>query len=212
MALNEFDTRDYVSEIRERYTEQFKDKPKFDRYVRTLLAGAIELQLVLKDLMQKRTLDEAEGVQLDIIGDIVGQPRTLYSVASIPYFGFDTSIGAETYGDLNAPNVGGVWYSLGQPLTGNVLLDDNTYRMFIKAKIKKNVARGTPEDVIDAVKFIFDTDNFVLVEDATASFRLDFGFTLTDTQKLLLDTVLESGFTQTVLPKPAGVSFSYTDV
>ncbi len=66
--INEFNTVDYLEEARDRVTQQFKDQDIFDRYLQILLINNTELQDVIKDLMQKRSIDTAEGVQLDIIG------------------------------------------------------------------------------------------------------------------------------------------------
>lgn len=84
MATNEFIEVDYLEEARSRVTEQFKEKPIFDKYLELLIGGKIELQQVFKDLMQKRSLDTAEGAQLDQIGEIVGQGRTLVNVQTMP--------------------------------------------------------------------------------------------------------------------------------
>lgn len=84
MATNEFIEVDYLEEARSMVTEQFKEKTIFDKYLELLIGGKIELQQVFKDLMQKRSLDTAEGVQLDQIGEIVGQSRTLVNVQIMP--------------------------------------------------------------------------------------------------------------------------------
>lgn len=84
MTTNEFIEVDYLEEARSRVTEQFKEKPIFDKYLHLLIGGKIELQQVFKDLMQKRSLDTAEGAQLDQIGEIVGQSRTLVNVQTMP--------------------------------------------------------------------------------------------------------------------------------
>ena len=77
MAINGFDVVPYLDVARERKTFAFSDKVVFDKYLQLLLMGQIELQETLKDLMQLRSIDTAEGEQLDIIGRIVGQEREL---------------------------------------------------------------------------------------------------------------------------------------
>lgn len=54
---------------------QFKDKPRIEAFLRVLLAQVQDLEDALWDLYTLRTLDTAEGVQLDGLGDIVGEPR-----------------------------------------------------------------------------------------------------------------------------------------
>ena len=63
---------DYLTVARSRYTQQFKDKPVFDAYVKIVMQEIAELQTAFKDLKQLRDLDNAVGVQLDVVGDIVG--------------------------------------------------------------------------------------------------------------------------------------------
>lgn len=70
-----FDIKEYLTEARSRSTFQFEDKPVFNKFLELILLGSEELQTVLKDLIQKRSVDTAEGYQLDIIGNIVGQAR-----------------------------------------------------------------------------------------------------------------------------------------
>lgn len=54
---------------------QFRDKPFIEILVRAHMAQIQELEVVFFDLLVKRALDTAVGVQLDVIGRIVGQSR-----------------------------------------------------------------------------------------------------------------------------------------
>ena len=78
----------YLEEARDRVTEQFKDKTVFDKYLQLLIDQQDSIQQVFKDLIQKRSIDEATGATLDIIGEIVGQPRELISADLFNFFGF----------------------------------------------------------------------------------------------------------------------------
>lgn len=89
--INPFEIVEYLTEARSRYTQQFLYDPVedegakvFDKYIQVLLGGKIELQEVFRQLMQDRSLDTATGAQLDSIGEIVGQSRTLVNVQTIP--------------------------------------------------------------------------------------------------------------------------------
>jgi len=86
MATNEFEIVDYLAEARTRVTEQFKtdSHPVFDHYLQLLIEGKTELQEVFRQLMQERSLDTAIGAQLDQLGEIVGQSRTLVNVQTMP--------------------------------------------------------------------------------------------------------------------------------
>src|SRR5215217_7796337 len=128
--LNPFSIVDYLSEARSRVTEQFKteDHPIFDKYLQILLSGKIELQEIFRQLMQERSIDTAVGAQLDIIGDIVGQPRELIDTALLVFFAYQGYPDAQSYGDLNNPQLGGPYYDINNPLAGNTLLTDEQYR------------------------------------------------------------------------------------
>ena len=54
---------------------QYKRKPRIAALVSAFTDQCQELEDVLWDLLTKRTIDGSEGIQLDNIGKIVGQPR-----------------------------------------------------------------------------------------------------------------------------------------
>lgn len=208
--INPFEIKDYLSEARSRVTEQFKDKDVFDRYVQLMISSSEEVQLVLKDLMQKRSLDTAQGVQLDILGEIVGQPRTLLDTSLLKYFAFDTYPDAQSFGDLNDNALGGYWYSLGDALTGNTLLNDEQYRLFIKAKILKNRTTATPNDFLEFVGFVFGTQLNNIIVEGNAEFTILVGKELNSFEKALLTyTTQIDGYDAPFMPKPVGVKINY---
>src|ERR1043165_731025 len=143
MPTNEFIVEQYLDTARTRVTEQFKDEVVFDRYLQLLLQGFQRLELIYKDLMQLRSLDTATGAQLDVIGNIVGQDRELIAADLFDFFGMQGALNAASMGDLNLPTTGGIFYGYGTDLGGNIRLDDDTYRLFIRAKIYKNSTTST---------------------------------------------------------------------
>lgn len=204
-----FQMVDYLSEARERTTEIFKDKIVFDKYLQLLLHSQIEIQKTLNDLMQLRDVESATGAQLDVIGRIVGQERELIAADLYEFFGFDGALGAEPMGELGSSE-GGVFWSLGTPLGGNRLLDDETYRKFIKAKIFKNTTASTPEEFIAMVNLIFNTDKTYITEGNEAEFTVYFGRPLTNLDKALLDYIsYVQEYPTRMLPKPVGVKMNF---
>jgi hypothetical protein len=203
--INSFEVVEYLEEARSRVTDQFKDKPVFDKFVQLMLSNNINIQLALKDLMQKRSIDTAEGVQLDILGDIVGQPRVLLSTDLIRYFAFQGSPEAQGFGSTDNPTVGGLFYSFGDPLSGNTLLNDAQYRLFIRAKIMKNITTATTEEMISFIRFVFGAV-VVAISQGNAEFTLLVGRELTSFERLLLTyTSNIDGYDAPFLPKPVGV-------
>ena len=158
--LNLFNIEDYLSVARSRVTQQFmldsdgSGPIVFDKYLQLLLGGKVELQEVFHQLMQERSIDTAVGAQLDIIGDIVGQPRELIDTALLTFFAFVGYPDAQSYGDLDNPAIGGPYYDINNPIAGNTLLTDEQYRLFIKAKIVKNNTNVTPNQFIEFMQFI----------------------------------------------------------
>lgn len=210
MALVEFLEEDFLGVARERITVQFEGKDIIDRYLQLLIEEQGKIQQVLKDLMQKRSIDEATGAQLDIIGEIVGQPRELISADLFDFFGFQGALKAGSYGDVNSPSLGARWYDFGTPLAGNVLLDDKTYRLFIKAKILKNNTASTPEEFIAFVNFLFGTDITAYLAEGTAEYTILFGRELTAFEQVLLNYVSNSqGYPSRLIPKTVGVRVNF---
>lgn len=212
MATNDFDVEDYLEIARTRTTEQFKleGAPVFDKYLQLLIRGFQDVQLVFEDLMTLRSVDTAKGAQLDIIGNIVGQDRELIAADLYDFFGMQGALGAFPMGNFNSPTVGGIFYSYGLDIGGNVELDDETYRLFIKAKIYKNNTSSTPEELIQAIKMIFSVDQVYLSETGNANALVFIGKELTNLQKVLLTYISNtSGYPSRLIPKTIGVGLKF---
>jgi hypothetical protein len=81
-------------------------------------------------------IDEAIGVQLDILGKWIGRTRVVRQPISGIYFSFDTdSLGFDQ----------GVWQGPYDPDVGFTNLSDDVYRIVLKAKIAINHWNGTNE-------------------------------------------------------------------
>ena len=212
MADNPFEIQEYLEVARSRVTEQFVGADIFDRYLQLLLGGKIELQQVFQDLMQKRSIDTATGAQLDIIGDIVGQPRELIDTALLTFFAFVGYPDAQSYGDLTNSSLGGPYYDINNPLAGNTLLTDEQYRLFIKAKIIKNSTNVTPTQFIQFMQFIFGINLSLVVAEGDAEFTVMLGRELSSFEKVLLTyTSHSSGYPSRFIPKPIGVKVNFGD-
>ena len=213
---NPFNIVDYLEEARSRVTEQFKldvdgsGSVVFDKYLQLLLRGKIELQEVFRELMQERSIDTATGKQLDIVGDIVGQPREIIDSSLLTFFAFQGYPDAQSYGDLNNPAFGGPYYDVNNALAGNTLLTDDQYRLFIKAKIIKNNTNVTPNQFIQFMQFVFGEGLFLVVAEGDAEFTMMVGRVLTSFEKVLLSYIsYSSGYGSRFIPKPVGVKVNY---
>ncbi len=95
-----FEEKDYLQIANSRITWQFQDSPNLETLIKIWLQGYQEIQKSLIDIQLINDVDLASGVQLDVIGDIVGQPRQLVSISSTGFFGFLEDPGAKTFGTL----------------------------------------------------------------------------------------------------------------
>lgn len=205
------DVKDYLAEARSRVTEAFKEKPVFDKYLQLFSLESAEIQNVALDLYNKRWIDTAEGAQLDILGNIVGQPRELVGADLYDFFGYEGNSQSNSFGTLSDPTVGGFYLTSGQATAGNIILDDYLYRRFIKAKIIKNKTRATPEDVIKFLTFVFDVENVWIVSqgEGKAFIRiLSDSFSQTDINLLYYYTNQPWGRSYFV-PKSLGVEYTW---
>ena len=212
MAENTFTVEDYLAIARTRTTEQFtlESAPVFDKYLQLLISGFQEAQEIFDDLMKLRGVDTATGAQLDIIGNIVGQDRELIAADLYDFFGMQGALNAFPMGDRNDPTVGGIFYSAGTDFGGNVQLDDDLYRLFIKAKIYKNNTSSTPEQFIQAIRMIFDAEQVALVESGNANAYVYIGKQLSNFEKILLTYISSSaGYPSRLIPKTVGVGLGF---
>jgi hypothetical protein len=65
----------YTPEALARLLEQFKGNPQMREMIRTWVEQVQELEAVAFEAIRQKAIDDAEGVQLDGIGQIIGQPR-----------------------------------------------------------------------------------------------------------------------------------------
>lgn len=205
MAVNPFVLTDFVVNAQEQATDAFREKVVFNKYLQLLLAGSTEALGVIRDLMQLRSIDTAVGEQLDILGRIVGQDRVLIGADTFKYFGFNGATLSSTFGTANNSAVGGYWYSYGKPIGGNIALNDTQYRLFIKAKIKKNTTNVSANSVMDFLTFVFDVKCVLTVnEDAKATITVN--RKLSDFERSLVELQDSSG--SYFVPRPMGVQLT----
>lgn len=136
-------------------TSRHANKPKFVATVAASVEGLVAVQNTMSGVSgDDFDLDNAVGVQLDIIGIWVGAGRAVKTPIVGVYFSFDISgIGFDQ----------GVWRGPFDPDSGIVLLDDDSYRLVLKAKIASNNWDGTMESTKDVLEIIFPPSSGVSV-------------------------------------------------
>lgn len=184
-----------------RLATQFRESTNLINYIRALLIEADTLEQVFCDLLEKRWLDTAEGVQLDILGAIVGQSREFVDAEVFDYFGFADNPQAQSFGSVDDISLGGRFRFIDEPITGIRQLSDDEYRAFIRARITRNGTQSTPEQIIAQLQFLFNTPQ-ILFQDGDTFYEVSIGRKLRLNEKSIIrDT--------DIIPKTAGVQVGY---
>ena len=184
-----------------RLATEYRDSVRLIGYIRSLLYDANNLEQVFKDIVDNRWIETASGVNLDILGSIVGQSREFIDAEIFDYFGFFDNPIAQSFGTVDDPGIGGRFRIIGEPTQGLRQLSDDEYRLFIKARIIKNTTSSTPEEIISLLGFLFDTD-LILFIDGNTSYDISIGKRLSLNEKSIISQT-------DIVPKTAGVSASY---
>lgn len=103
---------DHFEDSKGLFIQVFRDKPRLNAILASYAAQADALEAVFWQLLTERNVDNAVGVQLDILGKLVGQPR--------------------------------------------VGTTDETYRLFIRTRIRANRSKGRASDAIAVARLALD--------------------------------------------------------
>lgn len=148
-----------VEKYLELITAFHRGKPKFSAMVEAVARCFVGAQDSFGQMVPAYDLDDAVGVQLDAIGEWVGISRNVRTPLEGVYFSFDVSgLGFEQ----------GVWQGPFDPDTGVTSLDDETYRVLIRAKIGANHWDGTLESSAAILNSIFSAGTSPIPVNANA--------------------------------------------
>lgn len=145
------------------YNSKEKAKATIELLVNTILADGLVF-----DTRDAFNLDDAVGVQLDIIGKWVGVDR-FYSDESFgdSVFGFadahnvgSVSANITGFDDAAAPDKTGVFTDAEGVISNGVALTDDNYRIIIKFKIAQNNIDHSNKSIDDALFETFGTELF----------------------------------------------------
>lgn len=195
---------DHLAVGRSRVAAQYTESQKFLAYIRALLASSAELEAIFQKVAEQVDIDLAEGVNLDVIGEIVGISRIIPASVQLAFFGFQDNAAALNFGEEGSQGIGARFYDEGEPYLATSVLNDPEFRLLIRAKIVKNHALGTNEDVIAGLAYLFGGGMAiqVAVEDIGGmAIQVAVGRPLTYLEKVLITNL-------DVLPRPAGVRIS----
>jgi len=117
--------------------EQYTTKPNLLEYFGAFIQEVDFLLENIERVYLGRFLEYAQGEQLDILGDIVGQNRAIS--LDPEFFGFLGAAGALGMAD-EALGVGGIFLDGDLVLDGAIPLGDEAFRRVIRAKAYLNMA------------------------------------------------------------------------
>lgn len=186
-------------------------KSRFRQYIELFMRQGNELEDAYNDILNKRHLDVAVGEQLDVIGRIVGINRILVDADDLKFLTFTDSAAPITdieraWGDVDNPEIGGIWRDINQRPTGNIRLSDEQYRVFIRAKIIKNHTDCTFESLIAFYKEMFGQEVVIDIRESPGAFEINIGKDLNENDKLIFRVKDELG--RYLVPKPLGIRMS----
>lgn len=150
-------------------TSEHADKPNFIAWLNSLLTVTDDCTAMASALSGNFDLDKAIGVQLDILGLILGINRT-----------------------VSFEPTGGI----------SPILDDDTYRLILRAKIMRNQWNGTITQIYDLWSNLFPLLYLILHDNQDMSMT---ALVIGITNSIQAD-LLSYGY---LVPKPEGVSVSY---
>lgn len=151
--------QDYKTIARSRLTDRHRSDEAFLAILDTLIELKEERQreyLSLADTFLD--IDKSTGKNLDVIGKLIGEERTLVNFIDRSYFGFLGSRLAEGY-DF------GYWYSLYKNKYGTLrTLTDEEYRRVLKARVVKNSSDNNRESFLEILNILSNNNFSVITE------------------------------------------------
>ena len=151
--------QDYKTIARSRLTDRHRSDEPFLAILDTLVELKEERQreyLSLADTFLD--IDKSTGKNLDVIGRLIGEERTLVNFIDRAYFGF---LGAR----LAEPYDFGYWYSLYKNKYGTLrTLTDEEYRRVLKARIIKNSSDNNRNSFLELLNILSNNKSSVVTE------------------------------------------------
>lgn len=183
--------------IPDRIYAQYRNKPKAVAWYNITPEMAQDLISAAEIVKNMYSIDDMEGAQLDIIGRIVDIDRSYIIPVSMPLAMCASSGNAPAQcGDSSGAQASALYSD------SDDKVNDELFRLIIKAKIIKNNSTSTIEEILDGLNFILpDAGWFRLNDYENMSFSVEYYNQITDVQRYAL-------LTAKLTPKPQGVKFA----
>lgn len=175
---------DHKAQAQSRIYGQYRDKPKFVEWIGINGEIGNEFEPVLFDVSESYDIDAATTHELDVLGNIVVLNRSFES--ELAYVA--TQVGSAQVGGSQLTAATG---------TVDQALSNAVFRLLIRAKIVKNNGDATLDGIIEALRFVVETDDIQIRDNEDMTFDVVFGV-LTDLEREVLTKYA-------ITPKPQGV-------
>ena len=151
--------QDYKTIARSRLTDRHRSDEPFLAILDTLIELKEERQKEYLALAETfLDIDKSTGKNLDVIGRLIGEERTLVNFIDRSYFGFLGARLSEAY-DV------GYWYSLYRNKYGTLrTLTDEEYRRVLKARIIKNSSDSSRGSFLEILNILSNNNFSVITE------------------------------------------------
>jgi len=151
--------QDYKTTARSRLTDRHRSDETFLAILDTLVEIKSQRQQQYLDIADTfLDIDKSEGKNLDLIGKLIGEERTLVNFIDRSYFGFLGARLSESY-DI------GYWYSLYKNKYGTLrTLTDQEYRRVLKARVVKNSSDNNRNSFIEVLNILSGNKNSSITE------------------------------------------------
>ena len=175
---------------------QYRTKPKALGTIRAIYKETdLTFQNTIK-IADILNIDTATGYALDLVGRHVGVSRVLPTAIAKEYFGWLEDDSSLSFGV-------GEFYRYGDALSASVVLNDNDYRFFIRAKITKNYQNGTIENIVKSIQFVVgNNSNVIDIQNMTMNIIVN--------SDNLNSLTLYAISKMDILVRPVGVMYEYT--
>ena len=151
--------QDYKTTSLSRLTDRHRSDETFLAILDTLVEIKSQRQQQYLDIADTfLDIDKSEGKNLDLIGKLVGEERTLVNFIDRSYFGFLGARLSESY-DI------GYWYSLYKNKYGTLrILTDDEYRRVLKARVLKNCSKSSRNSLVSVLNTLTGNTSTTIVE------------------------------------------------
>lgn len=170
---------------------QLRESPNYIEVIR-LLAEDFDAANDIYDYIAKNiNIMNADGVWLDLIGDIVGVSRVFDKQIQPTYFGFSDQVNVTGFGQarFREPN---------DKTTASSILNDDDYRVVIIGQIARNYGDVSEVGVATSVLNMTQADQVLIYQGSPAEFNIYIIGLVSDNIKSILNGA-------DIIPRAAGV-------